>query len=296
MDAVQKSYVKIHIAVVLFGLTAILGGLIQLNALNLVWWRMLITCVSLLFIVKWVRLRSRINKRTLLILMGNGVIVALHWLCFYGSIKLANASVSLVCLASASFFASIFEPLAFGRKINKVELLLGLLILPGMILVVQNVKVEMMTGVYVGIASAIFSALFATINKKYVDSAHPTDMTFIELSSGFLFLTLLLPFFLTNNAFEAFFPSMTDWIYLLFLALLCTTLAFILALQALEHLSAFNSTLIVNLEPVYGIVLAWLVLNENEDLNTGFYLGVVLILAIVFSYPLLKRMGWIAKG
>ena len=296
MDAVQKSYVKIHIAVVLFGLTAILGGLIQLNALNLVWWRMLITCISLLFLVRWVRLRSRITKRSLLILMGNGVIVALHWLCFYGSIKLANASVALVCLASASFFASIFEPLAFGRKINKVELILGLLILPGMMLVVQNIKVEMMTGVYVGIASAIFSALFATINKKYVDSAHPTDMTFIELSSGFLFLTLLLPLFAANSASGAFFPTMSDWIYLLFLALLCTTLAFILALQALEHLSAFNSTLIVNLEPVYGIVLAWLVLNENEDLNTGFYLGVVLILAIVFSYPLLKRMGWIAKG
>lgn len=292
MQAVQQSYVKIHIAVILFGLTAILGGLIELSALVLVWWRMLFTTISLLFLVKWRRLFSSIDRRLFVILLANGAIIALHWLCFYASIKLANASVALVCLASASFFASFIEPLTFKRRINRVDMIMSLLIIPGMIMVVQNIKVDMMLGVWAGLAAALLSAIFATVNKKFVDSAHPTDITLVELGGGWLFLSLLLPFFITTNVDSLiFWPSTLDLIYLLVLALLCTTLAFILSLQALKHLSAFNSTLIVNLEPVYGIVLAWLILNENEDLNTGFYLGVLVILLIVFSYPLVKRIG-----
>lgn len=292
MQAVQQSYIKIHVAVVLFGLTAILGGLIELSALVLVWWRMLFTSVSLLFLVKWGRLFSTIDRKLFAVLLANGAIIALHWLCFYASIKLANASVALVCLASASFFASFIEPLTFKQRINRVDMVMSLLIIPGMILVVQNLKVDMMLGVWAGIAAALLSAIFATVNKKFVDSAHPTDITLIELGGGWLFLSLLLPFFVTTDVDSLlFWPSTMDLIYLLVLALLCTTLAFILSLQALKHLSAFNSTLIVNLEPVYGIILAWLILNENEDLNTGFYLGVLVILLIVFSYPLVKKIG-----
>jgi len=290
MQAVQQSYAKMHIAVILFGFTAILGGLIELSALVLVWWRMLFTTISLLFLVKWSRILATVDRRLLVILLGNGCIIALHWLCFYAAIKLANASVALVCFASASFFTAFIEPLFFRRQLNKLEIFMGLLIVPGMALVMQNLKVEMILGVWVGLLASLLSAVFATINKKYVESAHSTDITLIELGGGWLFLSLILPFFLSGESSLHFIPSFMDLTYLIILAILCTTLAFILALQALKHLSAFNANLIINLEPVYGIVLAWLILKENEDLNSGFYWGVFLILMIVFSYPLIKRM------
>jgi drug/metabolite transporter (DMT)-like permease len=289
MNPVQQAYLKIHIAVVLFGFTAILGGLIELSALVLVWWRMLFTSISLLFMADFGRIRKTFNKKLALILAGNGVIIALHWLCFYASIKLANASVALVCLASASLFASIIEPLVFKRRISKLEIFMGLLIIPAMVLIVQQLEFSMMYGVWIGILAALLSAFFATINKMIVTEAHSFDITLVELGSGWIFLSLILPFTLTGSNQLIFWPDLSDLMYLLILAFLCTTLAFILSLQSLKHLSAFNSTLIVNLEPVYGIVLAWLILKENEQLNHIFYWGVALIMLIVFSYPLLKR-------
>jgi len=289
MTPVQNAYLKIHVAVVLFGFTAILGGLIELSALVLVWWRMLFTSISLIFMVDFRRMRKTINRKLAMILVGNGVIIALHWLCFYASIKLANASVALICLASASLFASLIEPLVFKRKISKLEIFMGLLIIPAMVLIVQQLDFSMMTGVWVGIAAALLSAIFATINKLIVSEAHSFDITLVELGSGWLFLSLILPVTLVGNADIVFWPDMSDLLYLLILAFLCTTLAFILSLQSLKYLSAFNSTLIVNLEPVYGIVMAWLILRENEQLNHIFYWGVALIMLIVFSYPILKR-------
>lgn len=289
MRPVQASYLKMHVAVVLFGFTAILGGLIELSALVLVWWRIGFTTLSLLFMIDRSRMRASMDRPMLIRLGMNGIVIALHWLCFYASIKLANASVALVCLASAALFASLLEPLIFGRRIDRVEILSGLLVIPGMILVVQNLEMSMMTGVWVGLAAALLSALFSIINKTLVDKAHSYDITFVELGSGWLFMTLALPFMFAGNAEPVFWPSVSDLVYLVILALLCTTVAFILSLQALTHLSAFNATLIVNLEPVYGILLAWWILHEHEQLNTGFYIGVVIILSTVFSYPLLRR-------
>jgi drug/metabolite transporter (DMT)-like permease len=288
MNPVQKAYLKIHIAVVLFGLTAILGGLIDLSAMILVWWRMLITVLSLFFLVNFSRIRQSLDKKMFGMLVLNGVIIAVHWLCFYGSIKLANASVALVCLASASFFASLAEPLLLKQKVSKTELSLSILIIPAMAFIVNELDFSMLKGVWIGIAAALFSAIFAAINKKLVTKAHSFDITFIELSGGWLVLSLALPFLLAGSD-TIFWPSTSDWIYLLILALLCTTVAFILSLQSLTHISAFTSTLIVNLEPVYGIILAWLILKENEQLTSTFYAGVVVILLIVFLFPIIKR-------
>ena len=296
MNAVQRSYIKIHIAVLLFGLTAILGGLIELNALVLVWWRMLITSISLIFLIRRKRLLQSIDKPLLIVLVINGIIIAIHWLCFYGSIKLANASVALVCMASASFFTALIEPWFLKRKIRRLDIFTGMLIIPGMILIVNNIRFDMLWGFAVGIMAALLSAVFATINKKYVDSAHATDITFIELGTGWLFLSVLLPFIWMGSVDSMnFWPVLSDWIYLIILSLLCTTLAFILSLQSLKHLSAFNANLIVNLEPVYGILLAAVILSDHEELTTGFYIGVLFILCVVFSYPLLKKTRWLSS-
>lgn len=292
MTAQQRAYRDLHIAVFLFGITAILGDLIQLSALTLVWWRVLITSLSLVFLVKWQWL-LKMPRHLLFKYMGIGVLVAIHWLTFYGAVKLANASITLVCMATTSFFTSLLEPLIIGRKVRFYEMLLGLFIVPGMILVVNNTEFSMLAGVWVGLASALFASLFSIFNKKLIGEADEMSITLIEMSSAWVFLGIVL-FFVTLNSSEplTFLPSLTDWGYLLVLSLLCTTLAYVLSLKALHHLSAFASNLTINLEPVYGIVLAFFILNDAEELTMGFYLGGLIIIASVFSYPLFrKRFG-----
>ncbi len=288
----KKAYRDLHIAVFLFGFTAILGDLISLSALNLVWWRVLITSLSLLFLVKWAPL-LRMPRRMLWSYAGIGVIVGLHWLTFYGSVKLANASVSLVCMATTSFFTSLLEPLILGRKVRAYEILLGVFIVPGMILVANNIEVSMMTGVWVGLSSALFASLFSILNKKLISGANELDITLIEMSSAWVFLSIVILFMtIQSGVLPEIMPTPTDWFYLLILALLCTTFAYVLALRSLHHLSAFASNLTINLEPVYGIILAWLILKDSEDVTSGFYLGGVIIIASVFSYPFFrKRFG-----
>lgn len=289
MNKKQKAYLDLHIAVLLFGFTAILGDLISLTAIPLVWWRVLITSISLLFLIQLGRHLHKIPKTLIIKYMGIGVLVAIHWITFFGSIKYANASVCLVCMATASFFTAILEPLILKQRIRSLEIFLGLLVIPGMILVVNSIDLSMLFGVGLGIVSALLAALFGILNKKLINFADPMSITFLELSSAWLFISLLFPFYYTQNPDTAFWPQGWDWGYLVILALLCTTLAYVLSLRSLKELSAFAATLTVNLEPVYGIILAVLILKENEELNTNFYLGCGIILLAVFSYPLFEK-------
>ena len=287
MKQEQRAYLELHIAVLLFGFTAILGDLIQLSALVMVWWRMLLTSVSLLFLIRFGKQLRRLPRELVLKFMGIGVLVALHWVCFFGAIKLSNASITLICMATTSLFTAFLEPLLLKQRIKGVEIFLGAIIIPGMALVVNSTASDMLAGIVVGLLSAFLAALFATLNKKLVTRADPMSITFLELSSGWLFLSLLLPFLVSRET--VFVPTLADLGYLLVLALLCTTLAYVLALRSLRHLSAFASNLTVNLEPVYGIALAWVLLQEHQELDPGFYRGVLVILGAVFSYPLIRR-------
>ena len=289
MNSNQRAYLELHLAVLLFGLTAILGALISLSAIVLVWWRVLLTCISLLFLIRMGTDLKKIPTKFIVQYMGIGILVALHWICFFGSVKLANASISLICMSTTSFFTAFLEPLFFRQKIKWYESLLGFLIIPGMVLVVNHTELDMMAGIVVGLLSALLASLFSILNKKLVNEADPMSITFLELGSGWLFISCLLPFYFYQNPTDAFLPLSMDWLYLFILALLCTTLAYVLALRALKFLSAFASNLTINLEPVYGIILAWLLLNEDKDLSTGFYWGCVIILLAVFAYPLIKK-------
>lgn len=290
MNSKQRAYLELHFAVLLFGLTAILGDLIHLSALLIVWWRVLITCISLFFLIRFGQSLAHIPKEAIWKFMGIGVLVALHWLCFFGAVKYSNASICLVCMATTSFFTSFLEPLLLRQKIKWYEILLGLMIIPGMVLVVNNTQLSMMAGIWVGLLSAFLAAVFSILNKKMVDQADPMSITFIELGSAWLFLSLILPIFFYYNPAALFWPTQLDFSYLAILALLCTTLAYVLALRALKHISAFASNLTINLEPVYGILLAYFLLQENEELSEGFYYGVCIILVAVFSYPFLTRL------
>ena len=282
----QRAYLELHLAVFLWGFTAILGDLIQLSALTLVWWRVFLTSLSLVFFVRIGKLVREVGLRRFLLLACIGTIVALHWVTFYGAIKLANASIALVCMATTSLFSSILEPWIVKRPFVWYELLLGVFILPGIWLIVDGVDAGMNFGIAVGLTSAALVSVFTSLNKKYIGSSDPLRITFIELGAATLFLAPFL-YFLGG---DKFWPAPLDWLYLLVLALLCTTLTFFLSLRALSKLSAFASNLTVNLEPVYGIFLAYFLLDDAQELSPNFYWGTALILVAVFGYTAVMRL------
>jgi len=279
---------ELHIAVLLFGFTAILGALIEISAVSLVAWR--VVCAAFIFwaISSW----SRITQlpRTIIWRMAViGVIVALHWIGFYGAIKLSNASIALVCLSTTSFFSAFIEPAILRTRIKWRDVLIGLLIIPAMILVVNGVESVMYAGITVGIVAAVLAAVFSAWNKKLIDGVHPVDMSTIEMTSASLFMLPLVYVYQSMDASSIWLPQGIDWVYIAVLVLLCTNLAYILSIRALRHLSAFESVLLINLEPVYGILLAYLILDEHEQMSASFYMGAVLILLVIFGSGWLRR-------
>jgi drug/metabolite transporter (DMT)-like permease len=291
MNDTRKAFLQIHFCVALWGFTAILGKMISLPALPLVWWRLLIVVAALALVPRvWRGLRT-MPLRLILSYAGIGALVALHWLTFYGAIKLSNASVGATCIALGTVFVAMIEPWLTGTRFSKRELALGLLVLPGVVLVVGGVPHGMRIGIAVGAVSALLVALFGSLNKRLVEHGDPLTVTALELGAGAIVLTLLAP--LMPLVFPAFggdllvVPGMRDSMLLLALSLACTLLPFTLSLVALRHMSAFAQQLAVNLEPVYAIVLAIALLGEQRELTLQFYFGVAIILAAVFVHPLL---------
>ncbi|MGH8160226.1 MAG: DMT family transporter [Rhodanobacter sp.] len=288
MQPVNLARLQIHFCVLLWGFTAILGKLITLPALPLVWWRMLLVVVALLLMPKvWRGLRA-MPARLIWAYAGIGVLVSLHWLSFYAAIKLSNASVGATCIALGPVFLAFIEPWIARRKFDPRELMIGVAVVPGVMMVVGGVPHDMRLGIAVGVLSALFVALFGSLNKRLVEHGDPLTVTCIELGTGTVFLTLLAP--LLPHAGPAFMlPNLHDALLLLALSFGCTLLPFTLALVALRHMSAFGTQMVTNLEPVYAIVLAIVLLGEQHELDHWFYAGVVVILAAVFVHPLLNR-------
>jgi len=289
----RRAFLQIHFCVLLWGFTAILGKLIALPALPLVFWRMLLVTAALACVPRvWRGLRA-LPARLRWSYAGIGVLVALHWLTFYGAIKLANASVGATCIALATVFTALVEPRLARSRFSWREVALGIAVVPGVALVVGGVPASMRMGIAVGTVSALFVAIFGSLNKRLVDRADPLTMTALELGAGTLALAALAP--LMPMLFPAFAgdlfapPGARDALLLLALAMACTLLPFALSLVALRHMSAFAAQLAVNLEPVYAIVLAILLLGEQRDLSPAFYGGVAIILGAVLAYPLLVR-------
>lgn len=284
----SKAQLQIHFCVLLWGFTAILGKLITLPALPLVWWRMLAVAVALLFFPRVWRGLREMSGRLMLAYAGIGVLVSLHWLTFYGAIKLANASVGALCIAIAPIFLALIEPWVARRKFNPRELLLGVGVVPGVALVVGGMPQGMRLGLIVGVLSALFVAFFSACNKRMVEHADPLTVTFIELGSGTAFLTLIAPLVPHHGALFPV-PDLHDTGLLLVLSLGCTLLPFALVLKALRHVSAFAMQMATNLEPVYAIALAILLLGEQRQLDLMFYLGVAIVLGTVFAHPWISR-------
>jgi len=283
----RKALLQIHFCVLLWGFTAILGKLISLPALELVWWRMLIVVVVLLaWPPLWRELRA-IPPRTLATFAGIGVVVALHWLTFYGAIKLANASVAATTMAVAPLFLAVIEPWIARRPFDARELVVGLVALPGVVLVVGGTPAGMQLGLAVGVVSAFLVAIFGALNKRYVERASPLLVTGVELAAGTAFLTVVALAWQGQGPWLAV-PGARDAWLLATLSLGCTLLPFALALRALRHTSAFMAQLAVSLEPVYAILLAIVLLGEQRELTPWFYLGVAVILGAVFAHTWMK--------
>jgi drug/metabolite transporter (DMT)-like permease len=286
MDAHRRALIQIHFCVVLWGFTAILGKLITLPALALVWWRMLLVTAALACFPRVWRALRGIPPRLALTYAGIGCLVALHWLAFYGSVKLANASVAATCMALAPVVTALIEPWLTGSRFERHNLLLGVLVIPGVALVVGGIPRDMHLGFWVGVASAALAALFNALNKRHLGHHDAAAVTWLELGAGFLLLAVLGPFIAPAGS-SIVLPDVRDGALLLVLAILCTLIPFVLALAALRHLSAFTTQLAVNLEPVYAIAIAILFLGEARDLDTAFFVGVAIVLAAVFGH------GWL---
>lgn len=276
----KKAFIQLHVAVLLAGLTGILGKLISLNEGLLVWYRLLITAVSLWILALLRRQDIRIGRRDLWRIFGIGGIAALHWVAFYGSIKYSNVSIGLLCFSAIGFFTAIIEPLLMRHRLDWVELLLGLLVIAGIFLIFQ-VDPHYKTGIGIGLASALLAALFPVLNKRILRRVPAATVTLYELSGGFLVLTVLMPLYLWLFPAPSLLPGWADLGWLLILSWVCTVLAFNLGMLALEKISAFTVSLSYNLEPIYGILLAFVLFREDKYLNKGFYLGLLIILSSI---------------
>jgi drug/metabolite transporter (DMT)-like permease len=283
MPPSSRAWLQIHFCVVLWSFTAILGKLIALPSLSIVWWRMLLVSVAMLLIVRfWRGLRS-LSPRLIAIYAGIGVVVALHWLTFYGSIKLSNASVAATCMALTPVFISFVEPVLVKKRFELRESLLGVAVLPGVMLVVGGTPDGMRLGIAVGALSALLFAVFGSLNKKFIEHGAALTVTGIEMAAGALLLTIVAVLAPVESPFVL--PPARDAGLLIALAIGCTLLPFTLSLVALRHLTVFTTAIAINMEPVYSIVLAIVLLGEQRELEPGFYLGVAIILLVVFSHP-----------
>ena len=279
-----RSHLKLHFIVLIYGFTAILGKLISLPATQLVWYRMLIAVITFYIFLRWNKTDLTISRKQFFKLFGIGMIVALHWITFFGAIKISNVSVALGCLATTTLFTSLLEPFFFRKRINAVEVIVGILIIIGLYLIFRF-ETRYTSGVIVALVSAFLAGLFTVINKKMVVHQKASVISFYEMSGGLTIISIYLLFSGWGNA-PLSLPSPIDFVYLLALGTICTAFAFAVQVDIMKHLSAFVVALTINLEPVYGIVMAYFLFGETEHMTGGFYIGTAIILASVLGYPL----------
>lgn len=293
----KKALIQLHIAIFLAGFTAVIGKILEnLNEALLVWYRLLITVTVLAVIMYFKKELTKISFKNFVRMAKVGAVITFHWVTFYGSILHGNISIALVCLSAAGFFSAILEPLIFKQKINWVELLLGTITIIG-IYIIFDFHPQFKVGIVYGILCAIGSAVFPILNKQLVEEFSPRTLTLYELTAGFLLLTIIVPIYLYfSPAAKAvhYIPTGYEFIWLVILALFCTILCFDLQLQALKKISAFTSNLMYNLEPLYGIIMAFVFFNEGKQLHNSFYVGTFLILAAVGVQ--MFRISGIAKA
>lgn len=292
MNNELKSYFKLHFIVLIWGFTAILGLLITIPAVEVVFFRTLIATILLGIILLLRRRNFAIGKVEMLKIVGTGFIIAAHWLLFFSAARVSTASVCLAGIATCSFWTSLIEPLVTKRKVKIYEVILGVVVISGLY-IIFSFEFQYALGIAMAIGSAMLASVFTVFNGIFTHRHNPYIITFYEMLGAFIGTAVFIPVYLSyfSNGTFTLAPSGTDWFYLAILAGICTVYAFSASVQIQQVLSAFVVNLTVNLEPVYGIILAFLIFGEKEEMSPGFYMGTFVILLSVLSYPLINKMA-----
>ncbi len=290
-----KNYLHLHLLVFIAGFTAILGELISIDAIPLVWFRMLIAGILMFIYIKVRKVNVRIDLKTGIKFSLAGIIIALHWITFFEAINQSNISITLAMFSTGAFFASLIEPLFFKRKIIWYEIVFGILVVLGVWLIVQT-EIKFINGIVLGILSALFSTLFAVINGKFVERYRATVISFYEFISGVFFISLFIAIFGGGFNTEFFVLSGSDRNYLIILGSICTAYAFIAAVHIMKHISPYTVVLSYNLEPIYGIILAIILFPEKEKMSGMFYFGAAIIISTVILNGILKNSKKIKRA
>ncbi|RAJ12923.1 DMT family transporter [Olleya aquimaris] len=283
-----KNYLHLHLLVFIAGFTAILGKLITINAVSLVWYRMLIATVLMFLYIKIAKVNISISTKAFFKLAIAGIIIALHWITFFGSIQVSNASIALAMFSTGAFFASFIEPIIYKRKIITYEIVFGLIVIIGIYLIVQS-ELKYIYGMVLGVVSAFLSSLFAVLNGKFLEQHSATKISFYEFISGVFFISIYILIFGEGFNANHFNVSASDWLWLVILASVCTAYAFIASVYVMRFISPYTVVLTYNLEPIYGIILALILFPETETMSASFYIGAFIILGVVLLNGILKN-------
>lgn len=285
-NGINKNLLILHFTVFIWGFTSILGELISIAAVQLVWYRVLIATVSLFLYFQFNKTAFKLDKKTLLQLLFTGALVGGHWILFFAAIKLSNVSVALVCISSLTLFTSFLEPIINKTRISKLEIIAGILIIIGIILIFEF-ETHYTKGIICGLLCAVFASLFSIINSRIVKHVEAQVITFYELSGAFIWISIYMLF--TGGFSHDMALKNADIGYLLILGTICTSVAYVAAVSVMREFSAFKVALITNLEPVYGIILAFILFGDMRKLNPGFWVGALIILSTIFLFPVAKK-------
>ena len=282
-----KNYLHLHFLVFIWGFTAILGALISINAIPLVWYRMLIAAVLIFFYILIIKKPLKISLIAMVKFIIGGILIAVHWIFFFLAIKIANVSIALVAMSTGALFASLIEPFFFKRRLILIELLFGLIVISGLYLIF-NVENEYTLGIIYALIASFLSALFTVLNGLYIKKHDAVLISFYQLIFGVIFITI---FVLSTTGFkiENFTLNSSDILYLFILGSICTAYTFIVSVQIMKYLTPYTMMLTVNLEPVYGIILAVIIFGEKEKMSPQFYVGALIILITVIINGILKN-------
>ena len=286
------NYLHLHLIVFIWGFTAVLGALISIESIPLVWWRMSIAVVLIFIYMQWKKIplqlvgKGALPRKRILGFLLAGVVIALHWVTFFGAIKESNVSVTLAMLSMGAFFTALLEPIFTSKKFVWYELIFGAVII-GALYYIFQIETQYVTGMVLGLISAFLSAVFSIMNVKWAKDHPPSLISFYELSSGVVLLSTFFIFLPVDFVLPTALTQM-DWLWLGILASVCTAYAFIASVKVMKVLSAYTVMLTTNLEPVYGIFLAYLILGDSEEMTPQFYIGAIVILLVIISNGVLK--------
>lgn len=288
---ITKAYLQMHLSIILWGATAVLGKSINLSEGLLVWYRMIITTLSLFTFILITGKSFRVSSKQFMALFGIGVLLMVHWLFFYGAIKYSNVSITLSLFSSTTLFTALIEPVITDKKFNRVELLYSIMAIAGICIIFYSDTNSYTIGIVLAILAAFVGAFFNILNKNVVNEVSSDVVSFYELASGLLALTIFLPLYIHIFQPAQLIPTTQDWVLLFVLAVFCTHAPLVLSLNALRHLSAFTLNLSINLEPVYGIALAFIIFGENKRMGPGFFVGTALIMLSVVLHSYFSSKG-----